>query len=139
MSTNTISRGIALTRSSTLIYFFRGQGQVANNLLQASPREIAIPSVVLFELEYGLARSNSPEKRRQQFYELLAIVPVWPLGEKEARTAGLIRAELEENGMPIGPFDLLIAATAVANHGTLVTHNLKEFGRIKGLNFVDWF
>jgi tRNA(fMet)-specific endonuclease VapC len=50
-----------------------------------------------------------------------------------------IRVALEKGGTPIGPYDILIAATASANNATLVTHNTKEFGRIAGLVLVDWY
>jgi tRNA(fMet)-specific endonuclease VapC len=55
-----------------------------------------------------------------------------------AEEAGLIRLDLERTGRPIGPNDLLIAATARANDCVLVTHNLREFGRIPGLRLDDW-
>jgi len=51
--------------TNTLIYYFKGMGRVAEQLLQQPPRDIAIPSVVLYELETGLAKSIAPEKRRK--------------------------------------------------------------------------
>jgi tRNA(fMet)-specific endonuclease VapC len=64
---------------------------------------------------------------------------VLPFGEAEARTAALIRTDLEQAGTPIGPLDVLIAGTALAHGGTLVTRNVREFGRIRQLNVVNWF
>ncbi|PWQ92122.1 hypothetical protein DKW60_22790 [Leucothrix pacifica] len=57
--------------TNTLIYFFKGMGNVKHNLLQISPQDLAVPSVVVYELEYGLAKSNAPQKRRTQIGELL--------------------------------------------------------------------
>lgn len=125
--------------SNTLIYFFKGMGNVADNLLQHPPRDIAIPAIVLYELEVGLAKSKTPEKRRKQLETLTELVAILPLGVKEARAAATIRATLEAAGTPIGPMDTLIAGTALANRGTLVTHNAKEFSRVSDLQVTDWF
>lgn len=125
--------------SNTLIYYFKGMGNVADNLLRHPPRDIAIPAIVLYELEVGLAKSRTPEKRRKQLETLTGLVAILPLGMKEARAAASIRATLEAAGTPIGPMDTLIAGTAMANRGTLVTHNAKEFSRVSGLQVTDWF
>ncbi len=125
--------------TNTLIYYFKGLGQVAERLLRYPPREIAIPSIVLYELEVGLAKSQSPEKRRQQLDTLTGVVTILSLGLKEARSSALIRASLEGAGNPIGPMDTLIAGTAIVHQGTLVTHNTKEFSRVDGLQIADWY
>jgi tRNA(fMet)-specific endonuclease VapC len=62
-----------------------------------------------------------------------------PFAEKEADAAAKIRFDLEKRGVPIGPLDVLIAATALASRAILVTHNLKEFKRIESLEIEDWF
>jgi tRNA(fMet)-specific endonuclease VapC len=56
-----------------------------------------------------------------------------------ALAAAKIRAELEQQGTPIGQMDVLIAGTAIALQATLVTHNIKEFSRVSGLTIVDWY
>lgn len=124
---------------NTLIYYFKGMGRVAERLLAHSPQEIGIPAVVVYELEVGMAKATQPEKRRRQLGEMLAVVAVLPFGTAEARQAAQIRAALEGAGTPIGPYDVLIAATALANKGTLVTHNIQEFGRVAGLLVTDWY
>ena len=128
-----------LLDTNTLIYFFRGQGNVAARLWQHPPQQIALPSVVLFELKVGIAKSTSPEKRTEQLKTLTDVVSILPFGSKEAEWAARIRVDLEKRGEPIGSYDLLIAATAVSNHATLVTHNTKEFSRISQLQLEDWF
>ncbi len=125
--------------TNTLIYFFKGMGQVAEHLLATPPRETAIPAVVVFELEVGIAKSAAPEKRRRQLDQLLGAATVLPFGHQEARTAASIRAELERSGQPIGPFDTLIAGTALTHGATLVTHDVDEFGRVPSLRVVDWY
>jgi len=125
--------------TNTLIYFFKGMGNVSNHLLKKPPNEIAIPSIVLFELEVGIGKSGNPQKRKQQLKEFLSMVNVLPFGYGEAVAASGIRVKLEKKGTPIGPYDILIAATAIAVQGTLVTHNTKEFKRVSGLTIEDWY
>jgi tRNA(fMet)-specific endonuclease VapC len=125
--------------TNTLIYFFKGQGRVAERLLQTPPGELALPAVVLYELEVGLAKSNAPQRRRNQLEELLAWVEVIPFGTMEGRCAAWIRADLEKRGEPIGPMDILIAGTAFAHDAVLITRNLREFGRIAGLRLENWY
>jgi tRNA(fMet)-specific endonuclease VapC len=125
--------------TNTLIYFFKGKGSVAERLLREAPEDIAIPAVVIFELQTGIAKSSSQRKRTQQLNVLMSTVKVLPFSIKEAQASAAIRAQLENEGTPIGPYDVLIAGTAVANQGTLVSHNLSEFKRIKNLKTEDWF
>jgi tRNA(fMet)-specific endonuclease VapC len=124
--------------TNTLIYFFKGMGNVAANLLAASPKDIGIPAVVLYELEYGIARSTAPRKRMKQLEELCALVDVLPFGGEEAKASAGIRVALEKKGTPIGPYDVMIVGTALSKQGTLVTSNTKEFRRVPGLKIIDW-
>ena len=125
--------------TNTLIYFFKGQGGVAKQLLAQQPQHIAIPAIVRFELEVGVLKSNAPQKRQQQLNQLLGVVHTLPFDDGAARHAAEIRVALEQQGQPIGPYDLLIAATAKANQATLVSHNQREFCKVPGLQLVDWF
>ena len=125
--------------TNTLIYYFKGQGQVAQNLANVSPLEIVVSTIVLFELQVGIAKSNSPAKRTQQLQKFLSRVNVIPFDRDAALAAATIRAQLEQQGTPIGPIDVLIAGTAVALQATLVTHNVNEFSRVSELAIADWY
>ena len=125
--------------TNTLIYFFKGMGKVSEKLLKTSPKEISIPSIVAYELEVGIAKSSSPKKRAEQLADLISIVNILPFGLQEAKYASQIRTALDQQGQPIGPYDILTAATALANKAVLVTHNTKEFGKIGQLQIEDWF
>lgn len=125
--------------TNTLIYFFKGMGEVEKKLFSHSPKDIFIPSVVIYELQVGIAKSNSPQKREQQLTMLLEQINVIQFGGREAKASALIRADLEKKGVPIGAMDILIAGSAKAHHLTLVTHNTKEFARVEGLHLEDWF
>ena len=124
--------------TNTLIYFFKGIGKVADNLLAVSPKDIGIPAVVLYELEYGISRSTSPQKRKKQLEELCALVEVLNFGSEEAKASAKIRAALEKKGTPIGPYDVMIAGTALGKQGILVTSNTKEFRRVPGRKLIHW-
>jgi tRNA(fMet)-specific endonuclease VapC len=125
--------------TNILIYFFKGLGNVARNLLAISPKDIGVPTIVCFELEVGIKKSNSPGKRNKQFNDFISTVNVLPFGKLESQVSAQIRVQLEKKGTPIGPYDILIAGTALANRATLVTHNLDEFKRIENLNVIDWY
>ena len=125
--------------TNTLIYYFKGQGQVAQNLANVSPQEIVVSTIVLFELQVGIAKSNSPAKRTQQLQQFLSRVNVIPFDRDAALAAATIRAHLEQQCTPIGPIDVLIAGTAVALKATLVTHNVNEFSRVSELAIADWY
>ncbi len=128
-----------LLDTNTIIYFFKGLGNVAEILLSKAPEDIAIPAIVLYELEVGIAKSSNPKKRKIQLESLVSRIAVLPFTEKEAEISAKIRAELEKQGSPIGPLDNLIAGIALYSNTVLVTHNLKEFSRVKGLIIEDWF
>jgi tRNA(fMet)-specific endonuclease VapC len=125
--------------TNSVSYFLKGRGRVAERLLAQPPSSVGLPSLVLYELEYGAARSQAPADLKARLAALLRSLRVLPFGEAEARAAARIRADLEKAGKPIGPFDLLIAATALEQQAVLVTHNTREFRRVKGLRVEDWY
>ncbi len=125
--------------TNSLIYFFKGMGSVSEHLLASEPREVAVPAISVYELEVGIAKSTSPQKRRQQLDELLRWARILHFTRLEARASARIRAELEKKGAAIGPLDTLIAGTAMAHGATLVTRNIDEFGRIDGLKLENWY
>jgi tRNA(fMet)-specific endonuclease VapC len=100
---------------------------------------VAVSSIVLYELCYGVARG---ERRRENAERLRVFlsgsINVVPFDELDAATAGDLRAALETAGTPIGPYDLLIAAQALRSGATLVTANVSEFARVHGLVWQDW-
>ncbi len=125
--------------TNTLIYYFKGQGRVAQNLAKVPASEISIPTIVIFELQVGIAKSTSPEKRTQQLQQILSQVNTISFDYDAALAAAKIRAQLEKQGSSIGSMDILIAGTAIALQATLVTRNIKEFSRVAGLAIADWY
>ena len=100
---------------------------------------IGIPTIVLFEMRYGIAKSARPQENAAILAAFLALdVTPWPFEPEDAEEAGDIRAELERAGTPIGPYDVLIAAQARRRSALLVTANMGEFTRVPGLRIEDW-
>jgi tRNA(fMet)-specific endonuclease VapC len=100
--------------------------------------ETAVCSVTKAELFYGAMRSNNPTQSigvQQEFLELFISLA---FDDEAARICGRIRAQLSNQGTPIGPYDLQIAAIALAHQLTLVTHNVQEFSRVQDLKIEDW-
>ena len=125
--------------TNTLIYFFKGIGRVADTLLATPPQEVAVPTIVLYELEAGIAKSAESTKRRTQLDAFTEAVTVLPFDLQAAKCAAQVRAALERTGSLIGPMDLLIAGTALAHEAVLVTHDRGGFSRVKGLKIKDWY
>ena len=125
--------------TNTLIHALKGRGRVRERIAGVSPDQVGIPAVVVYELEWGTLRAHDPDKRRKDLARILSVVDVLPLDRDAAERSAKIRRELERKGETIGPLDLLIAGIAMARGGTLVTHNVTEFGRIPGLAVEDWY
>ena len=105
----------------------------------AGGAEVFVSTVVVFELWYGVSKSSREEfnaKRVQTF--LAGPILLLAFEEEDARLAGSLRAALERTGKPIGAYDVLIAGQALARDLTIVTANVSEFSRVKGLNWQDW-
>lgn len=122
--------------TNTVSYYFRGEGNVARRLLQQSPANIFLTAVVVYELRTGVLRIVD-RTRREKLEFFVGAVAVLPFGDSEATAAANIRIALQARGTPIGPYDVLIAATAMTNNLTLVSHNRREFERIAGLKLDD--
>jgi tRNA(fMet)-specific endonuclease VapC len=128
-----------LLDTNICIYWLKGTyPNIGRRLRALSPDQVAIPSVVQAELFFGACKSLSREKTTATVEAFLAPLTIIPFGSAEARQYARIRAEAESAGKPIGPNDLLIAATTLAQGATLVTHNVREFSRVAGLQLEDW-
>ncbi len=100
---------------------------------------LAISTITLAELEYGVQASAAPEKNTIALMKFLSIVDILPFDSSAAEEYGKICADLRKKGTPIGTMDMLIAAHARAENLIVVTHNTREFKRVEGLLLDDWF
>ncbi len=101
-------------------------------------QEIALCSIVLSELLYGVYRSGRPAENLRAIKEIQDRFISFPFDDDCAAASGQIRADLARAGTPIGPNDLMIAAIAVTNNLTVVTRNTREFERVAGLRLENW-
>ena len=100
--------------------------------------DIAISSITVAELEFGVQKSKFIQQNKQALVQFLLPLTIVDFDASAANTYGLIRARLEKKGTPIGSLDTLIAAHAVSLKATLITNNVKEFVRVSGLKIENW-
>lgn len=133
---------IYLLDTNAVIAILKGKpAAVRTRLRRVAPKAtgIAVSSIILFELWYGVAHSERPRENTERLRIFLSgAISVIPFDADDAATAGEVRAALEATGKPIGPYGLLIAAQALRLRATLVTANVTEFGRVRGLVWQDW-
>ena len=115
----------------------RSHPALMRRMLAVAPSDLAISVLVEHELHCGFAR-NPLVKSWPLVEALLALIPSLPLTRPIANRAADLRSDLAAAGPPIGPYDLLIAATALEHGATLVIHNTREFARVPGLMVEDW-
>lgn len=120
--------------TSTVVAILKNRPATVRERLRYAKDEgipIAVSSIVLFELWFGVARSSREAENAERLRIFLSGgIDVLPFGAEAATTAGALRAELAAAGTPIGPFDVLIAAQALRVQATLVTANGAEFSRV---------
>jgi len=123
--------------TDTVSFALRGRGQVATHLLDHRPSEICMSSITLAELRYGadMKRSRKLHRLIDRFVEAITVLP---FDRAAADRFGPVATVLAGQGTPIGEFDTLIAAHALAVRRTLVTNNIKHFARVAGLKMENW-
>lgn len=130
-----------LLDTNICIDFLHGELEDGYRLMRESPRRLfKLPAIVVGELLLGVEKAPLKWRQREQrkvevFLEEFEVVP---FDASCARAFAKMRAELESRGMTIGPMDMMIAATALANNAVLVTNNVREFIRVPGLSFESW-
>lgn len=128
-----------LLDTNICIYMIKSRPpEVRKHFEQFTPGDIAISSITVAELHYGVEKSAAREKNASALEAFLLPLEIVPFDLDSALAYGKIRAGLEKQGRPIDGMDMLIAAQAMAQGFTLVTHNLKEFTRIPDLKCETW-
>jgi tRNA(fMet)-specific endonuclease VapC len=126
-----------LLDTDAVSYALRGQGDVASTIKSHRPSELCVSAVTVAELRFGADRKGS-----RRLHDLIdafaAAIEVVPFDEGAAAEFGRIGNLLAERGTPIGDFDVLIAAHAVALRCTLVTNNTRHFAKVPGLSLENW-
>lgn len=127
-----------LLDTNTVSLALRGRAPQAVERLRATRREdVAVSVVTAMELRFGLAK-NPSTRARAVVEQFLDTVKVLVLDRTVERPYGDVRTALERTGRPIGALDTILAAHALAVRAVLVTNNIREFRRIRGLRCEDW-
>jgi len=127
-----------LLDTNMLIAASKANTAVCQRLAQHADYDILLSSIVLAEIEYGIAKSAKREHNQLVYEEIIKAFGVLMFNSQAARHYGELRFTLERKGTPIGSNDLLIAAQALAQGATLVTDNTREFSRIPDLLLENW-
>jgi tRNA(fMet)-specific endonuclease VapC len=112
--------------------------EILDRFREHSPQDVAISSITLFELQYGVEKSKYRQRSEDALAKFLLPLNLIDLDRWGAEEAAVIRAQVEKKGISIGPYDLLIAGLARSRDLTLVTNNIREFERIGGLRLENW-
>jgi len=126
-----------LLDTNIVIRFFNGDREVLERILAEIDR-IALPSLVVAELDYGAKVSTKARKNLEKLYAFVNVVQVAPFDLECAKVYGSIKSELRKIGKPTGEVDALISAIAMANQAVLVTDNKKHFENVPGLKIKVW-
>lgn len=128
-----------LLDTNTCIYIIKRKPvEVFEKFSKFSLGEIAISSITLAELEYGVSKSQFVENNRIALFNFLLPLEILPYTQAATFFYGELRAKLEREGKVIGSMDMLIASHALSTNLILVTNNFKEFSRIPALKLENW-
>lgn len=128
-----------LLDTNTCIRYLNGRAPaIREKMLTVNDIDVAVSAITKGEMFAGSARSQKPQQSRARQDAFFIRFVSLPFDDEAANEFGRIRAALEAAGTPIGPYDMQIAAIALAHDLIVVTHNTREFGRIEGLQIEDW-
>lgn len=127
-----------LDSNACIIFLNKRSDKLKQRLELCEPQKIVLCSVVKAELLYGAMKSQNPKASLFKVENFCDHFQSLPFDDKAAKFYGKIRSELSAFGTPIGANDFMVAAIALANDVTLISHNTREFGRVSGLLLEDW-
>ena len=128
-----------LLDTNTCIYFLnRSSENIIARMKSLSPADIKLSSITVAELFFGAEKSKAKKKNQAVVDTFIHNFEQIPFDSKCCRIYAEIRSSLEKKGTPIGPMDLLIASITLTHNLTLVTNNVNEFKRVKGLIIENW-
>ena len=128
-----------LLDTNVCVDYIGGRYRLVNQRIQdCSPRQLGLSSVVVAELRYGADKSTLRLRNHARIDILVRDIPIFDFDLAAAETFGRLRADLERRGETVGPYDMMIAAHALALDYVLVSDNEREFRRVNGLTLENW-
>ena len=128
-----------LIDTNICIYLINGTNPSLRKRIESfDPFRISVSAITVAELEYGAAKSKFTDINRTTLHKFLSAFEILPFDDRDAVAFGAIRAFLEQNGTPIGGYDMQIAAQGLARGLTVVTNNVREFERVPSLQVGNW-
>jgi tRNA(fMet)-specific endonuclease VapC len=128
-----------LLDTNIVSYWMRGDEHVIDRLKAHLPSQLALSAITLAEILYGIQKSPTKKRERKaRIQDITSMLDLYPFDEQAASRYAAIRCQLESSGRSISERDTQIAAIAMAQRLTVVTHNVKEFDRVHGLKVEDW-
>lgn len=128
-----------LIDTNIIIYRLKNLGNVNANFLKNKDNHMSLSVISYGELVFGAKKSKAVEKNMETVNAIKSIFPLLEITSEIMNIFGEIKAYTQKIGKTIDDMDLLIAATAITNNFTLVTHNTKHFKNIPNLKVEDWF
>jgi tRNA(fMet)-specific endonuclease VapC len=129
---------IYLLDTNVCIAAMKGHALVQARLRAQSPADCGISTVTLYELHSGIVRCRQPLTEKAKVDRLIQPLSLIGFDEEAAKRTAEVRWFLEKTGQVIGPYDLMLAGTALVLGLILVTHNTHEFKRVPGLIIENW-
>ena len=126
-----------LLDTNICVYFLKGLYNLDKKIEKAETENCFVSEITIAELKFGAENSESQEKNRktvEEFVSKFTIIPIFNSLDIYAKE----KARLRKKGLPLDDFDLLIGATAISNNLTLVTRNVSDFERLKGIEIENW-
>lgn len=128
-----------LLDTNICIYLINKKSQyLLKKFITFTPGNLAVSSITVSELYYGVYKSHHIEKNLRALHNFLLPLDIVTFDDNASRYYGELRSQLEKSGTPIGSMDLLIAAHAVSINVPIVTNNTKEFLRVPNLLVENW-
>jgi tRNA(fMet)-specific endonuclease VapC len=129
---------IHMLDTDTMSYLIKGQAKVEAKYRAIGSDSICLSVISEGEIWSGVSKNSPGQTKLTRMQLILESLSILPITSDVAKTYGKLRSQLEKDGQPIGPNDTWIAAHALSLGATLVTNNVREFKRVKGLKVENW-
>ena len=124
--------------TDTIIYFLKGDRDIVSRVLSVPPESLYTTIINYAELMFGAYNSLKLKENLSKVKGFLSKIKILGFDEASGETFGKLKATLRKKGLSIADLDLMIASICILNDGTLITNNIRDFGKIKELRIENW-